>query len=330
MTGPPFRWMQPVLWLLPGAAMLGAGIGAFMAWRDLRGGGLGKSTCEPASCDPGDRQRESRAFAPPRMRSRPSAAVRPSDESHATRRPDPEPPMKRLTRDWFYVAMAAITLLAIAVGFGRTYAAPMVAGTFHGPMALHVHGAFALGWVLLFLAQPLLVRGRRIAAHRRVGRIGFPLAVGVAVTMVPAGVHQVTRDLADGVGEEAVSAMVCVVTSAVMFVVLVACGIVARRDREAHARWLLLATLLVAWPAWFRWRHWFPSVPRPDIWFGVVIPDSWILIAMLRDRITRGGVHPVLGIAGSAIVLENWFEVLAFDTQPWRDVAHAIYGWLHP
>ncbi len=54
---PPFRWMQPVLWLLPGAAILGAGIGAFMAWRGLREGRLARSTCEPARRDSSDRQR---------------------------------------------------------------------------------------------------------------------------------------------------------------------------------------------------------------------------------------------------------------------------------
>lgn len=76
------------------------------------------------------------------------------------------------------------------------------------------------------------------------------MAVGVATTMVPAGVSQVTRDTAGGAGATGVSAIVGVITSGILFVALVACGIVARRDQETHARWLLLATLVVAWPAW--------------------------------------------------------------------------------
>lgn len=230
---------------------------------------------------------------------------------------------------WFYVTMAVLTLVAVAVGFGRTYAVPMATGAFDGPTILHVHGAFALGWVLLFLAQPLLIRLRHPAVHRRLGLLGLPLALGVATTMVPAGVHQATRDAAAGAGETGLSSLVGVVTSAIMFVTLVSCGIVARRDREAHARWLLLATLLVAWPAWFRWRHWFPSVSRPDIWFAVVVPYVWIVVAMLRDRAVRAAVHPVLKFAGSAVIVEQAFEVLAFDTPPWRAVAELLYGWLH-
>jgi hypothetical protein len=230
---------------------------------------------------------------------------------------------------WFYVAIAAVTIVAVAVGFGRTYAAPMASGTFQGPTILHVHGTLALCWVLLFLSQPLLIRIRRQAVHRRLGRLGLPLAFGVAVTMVPAGVYQASRDAAAGGGPTSISSLLGVVTSAILFLTLVTCGILARRDREAHARWLLLATLVVAWPAWFRWRHWFPSVPRPDIWFAVVIPYLWVVVAMLRDRMVRGAVHPVLAVAGTAVVLEQSLEVLAFDSPPWRAAAQFLYAWLH-
>jgi hypothetical protein len=230
---------------------------------------------------------------------------------------------------WFYVAMAAMTLVAVGVGFGRTYAAPMVRGAFRGPAILHVHGALALGWVLLFLVQPLLVRFRNQRIHRSLGRLGLPLAIGVAATMVPAGVYQATRDAAAGAGPTGISSLLGTVTSAVLFVALVSCGILARRNREAHARWLLLATLVVAWPAWFRWRHWFPSVPRPDIWFALVMPYLWILVAVVRDRIVRAAVHPVLAYAGSAVILEQSLEAIFFDTPAWRAASHLLYGWLH-
>jgi len=230
---------------------------------------------------------------------------------------------------WFYVAMAAVIILAVAVGFGRTYAAPMASGTFQGPTILHVHGALALCWVLLFLLQPLLIRLRKQALHRRLGRLGLPLAVGVAATMVPAGVYQASRDAAAGAGPTGISGLLGTVTSAILFVTLVSCGILTRRNREAHARLLLLATLVVAWPAWFRWRHWFPSVPRPEIWFAVALPYLWVGVAMLRDRIVRNAVHPVLAYAGSAVILEQSLEVFAFDTPYWRAAAQWLYVWLH-
>jgi hypothetical protein len=102
-------------------------------------------------------------------------------------------------------------------------------------------------------------------------------------------------------------------------------GVVARRDREAHPRWLLLATLLVVWPAWFRIRHWFPQVPRPELWFGVVVPMFWVAVAIVRDRIARGSVHPVLRFGGTGLILEQCFELWAFDTPLWRAIASALF-----
>lgn len=226
--------------------------------------------------------------------------------------------------------MGGVALLAVAIGFGRTYAAPMARGTFDAPGWVHVHGALALAWVVLFAAQPLLVWRRQLGWHRRVGRLGLPLAVGVALTMVPAGVFQATRDAAAGAGAAGISSLLGVFTSGALFVALVAAGIATRRDREAHARWLLLATLVVVWPAWFRFRHWFPGVPRPDVWFAIVLAYLWIAVAIVRDRVVRGAVHPVLLWGGAAVVLEQSLEVVAFDAPWWRAAAHALHAWVGP
>jgi hypothetical protein len=226
--------------------------------------------------------------------------------------------------------MGVVAVFAICVGFGRTYAAPMMRGTFVGPRILHVHGALALAWVLLFVAQPLLVRWRAFSAHRRLGYVGLPLALAVAGTMIPAGLYSTIRDSDAGLGSIAISPLLGVITSAILFVALVTAGVVARRDREAHSRWLLLATLLVIWPAWFRFRHWFPQVPHPDFWFGVVLPMAWVMVAIIRDRVVRGAVHPVLLFAGTGLILEQGFELFAFDTPLWRATANALFVWLRP
>jgi hypothetical protein len=224
--------------------------------------------------------------------------------------------------------MGVVALLAIFVGFGRTYAAPMLRGTFAGPRILHIHGAFALAWVLLFVTQPLLIRWRASRVHRTLGYAGLPLALAVAVTMIPAGLYEATRDTNLGLGTIAISSLLGVITSAILFVALVTAGIVARRNREAHPRWMLLATLLVVWPAWFRWRHWFPQVPHPDLWFGVVVPMAWVVLAIVRDRVVKGAIHPVLLFAGTGLILEQVFELLAFDNPAWHATSEVIYAWL--
>ena len=49
---------------------------------------------------------------------------------------------------------------------------------------------------------------------------------------------------------------------------------------------------------------------------------------MLRDKLSRGAVHPVLLVGGGAVILEQSLEVVAFDTHPWRATAQLLYDWL--
>jgi hypothetical protein len=86
----------------------------------------------------------------------------------------------------------------------------------------------------------------------------------------------------------------------------------------------------VLWPAWFRFRHYFPEVPHPDIFFGIVLADSLILVAALRDWFVHRRVHFVWLIGGSAPVTENIIEAVFFDTPAWRSLAHVLYGFFAP
>jgi hypothetical protein len=83
----------------------------------------------------------------------------------------------------------------------------------------------------------------------------LPLAIGIAVSMIPAGFYQATREVAAGARPTGISTQLGVVPSGGLFAVLVAAGIITRKKRDAHARWLLLATLKLAFklptlPSW--------------------------------------------------------------------------------
>lgn len=228
----------------------------------------------------------------------------------------------------FFTGMALLGLSVVLAGFSRTYFAPVAAGTFDAPLVVHVHGAAAFAWVLLFGLQTTLIWTGRYDIHVRTGVLGVFIAMVVAGTAVPVGLYVVERDLAAGLGPLAVSSLLGVVTAISLFLVLVAAG-VACRDRPAvHKRLMLLATIVVLWPAWFRLRHWFPDVPKPEIWFGVVAAYSLVPIAMIRDRFVEGRVHPVWWWVGLPVVGEQTAEAFLFDSSPWRAVASGLHSML--
>jgi hypothetical protein len=85
-------------------------------------------------------------------------------------------------RPSFYTGMVLLMAFFVFGGFGMTYWAPLVSGNFPpAPPVVHLHGLVYFCWMLLLIAQPLLVNTRNVALHRSVGTFGIALATLVIV-----------------------------------------------------------------------------------------------------------------------------------------------------
>jgi hypothetical protein len=233
---------------------------------------------------------------------------------------------KRKKRSSFFLIMGIVGLLAIHIGFAKTYLMPVAQGNFKAPLVVYIHGALAFSWILLFFVQTVLIRVNNFRLHRTLGFSSFIIALGTAITTVLVGRYAVEKELANGLGETAISTIFGTITSAILFLSLVIAGYVKRKRPQVHKRLMLLATIVLLWPAWFRFRHYFPPMERPDIWFGLVLADSLIIISWIWDRIANGRVHPTLLYVGLFIIAEQTFEVFMFDSGWWRISSNWIYN----
>jgi len=224
----------------------------------------------------------------------------------------------------FYVGMAWLALGVALVGFAPTFFLPLARGTFSAPWVVYAHGALLFAWLALFAAQAALVRGQRVSEHRRLGTLALALVPAIVVSGLAVGAFAMRRDAAAGGGEPAVSSIVGVVTALLIYAALVAAALALRGRTDVHKRLMLLATVAILWPATFRFRHFFPSVPHPEIVFAIALPDALVLVAMLRDRLVVGRVHPVYLLAGGALIAEHLTEAALFDTPGWRLLAHRL------
>ena len=225
----------------------------------------------------------------------------------------------------FFTAIAMIGIIAILVGFSKTFIIPLVSGTKTWPLTIYAHAFFVFGWVIIFLTQSLLIQNKKYKIHIFIGRWAAFIAVGAAISIIPASLFQIERELKEGLGQTAISSIVGSLASASMFLILVTLGILNRKRPQVHKRFMLLATIILIWPAWFRWRHYFPSVERPDIWFAVVLSDSLILVAFIWDWLKNKYIHPALLYGGLFIIAENVMEILLFDSKGWRVLANTLY-----
>jgi hypothetical protein len=227
---------------------------------------------------------------------------------------------------FFYLAMAWLAAAAALAGFSTTYFIPMAGGAFAGPAVAHVHGLLFFTWLALLIVQISLVRRRNLRLHRRLGLVALPLAAAMVVSGTMMGLHAVGRDLAAGAGEVAYAQLIGVLTAMLIFLAFVAIALAMRRRPDWHKRMMLLATIAILWPAWFRFRHFLPWVPRPDILLAVVVADSLVLVAIARDALSFRRVHPAWLIFGLGLIAEHVAEALLYDTPAWRAAARFLYA----
>lgn len=232
---------------------------------------------------------------------------------------------KRNRKSKFFLILGIIGLFAVLAGFLKPFILPVTNGNFKAPLIIYVHGLFAAIWVILFVIQSTLIQTNKLKVHKELGYLGLAIALGAAITIIPVSLYQVKRELDLGLDQTAVSGIVGAVTTAIMFLSLVAAAVILRFKAPAHKRLMALATIVLLWPAWFRFRHLFPSVPNPEIWFAVVLADSFIILAIFWDLIINKKVHWVFLYVGPVIILEHTVEVILFDSKPWRQIANFLY-----
>ena len=234
----------------------------------------------------------------------------------------------RDTRTRFFVAAAWFSLAVAIVGFTKTFFMPLAGSRFHAPPIVFIHGALFFGWVSLFVLQTNLIRLKKRSLHRVVGWCMAVMAIGMMIATVAVQVFAVKRDVAIGGGQTAISNLVGGCTSMLLFGGLVTAGVLNRHRPDFHKRLMLLATISVMWPAWFRFRHYFPSVPHPEYVFAIFFANTLTLVAMLYDKFTIGRIHPVYLWVGLGIIAEQTMETLLFDNAGWRVVANWLAGFL--
>ena len=149
----------------------------------------------------------------------------------------------------------------------------------------HFHGIVASSWLALLTNQALLMRYRRVALHRRLGKLAYVLAPLFVVSGL-----LITQQMARGANP-----FQAAFGSRLAFVDLLAtagfatCVVLAIRDRrqvQRHARWMACTALLLLPPALGRLAPLLPFVQSFDAAFhtAFVATELLLVVLLLDDR----------------------------------------------
>lgn len=194
------------------------------------------------------------------------------------------------SRSWPWVA----AILAIGVfGFWKPYFSRL--GT-ADPLA-HLHTGLMLAWFALLLVQPVLVRSRRLALHRRLGRVSWVLVPAIVVTMLA-----FARQRLQAAPEEAFTFQAYVLylglTGAGMFATAWALAMWHRREPSLHARYMAGTALVMLDPAIVRVMiFWLPPPGVQNLqWitYGIVYAILGTLMFLERRQPRGRRAFPVL------------------------------------
>jgi hypothetical protein len=236
---------------------------------------------------------------------------------------------------WFYISAGLFVIFLAVVGFGPSI---IDQSTRNAPSTFLVRAhAIAVGaWLLLFLAQAILVATGRTAVHRRLGLVGPVLAllmIGLGYVVLIEFARRgydfsgdVIRALSrQGSAPFNPAVVLFPLGELLSFGVLVGAGFWYRHRAEIHKRLMLLAMVpilvepilhLVGYMA-IRW----PTLRGMGTPISVGATLLLLSASAIKDRLSRQHIHPVsLWVPMLLFVWQIALGTIIFPSAAWRKV----------
>lgn len=234
---------------------------------------------------------------------------------------------------FFYSGAAALLFLLMFVGFqffylhGKAYPGRELTPPIR--ILLIAHGVAMSAWMVLFLAQPLLIATRNRRVHMALGRVGAGLAavivvLGFRVAIGAASVNPPEMKLWNLTPKQFLAVPL---VSIAIFALLVAMAVWKRRQPEAHRPLMLLATLAII-PAAMDRIGFLHNLYTGTIWgtlFGPFFSALVVglLLVCLNGVMTRS-LNRWLAIGYAGLVVASALVMQVAPTHAWESFADLL------
>lgn len=223
----------------------------------------------------------------------------------------------------FFTGMSVAFVIAVFVGFARTYYLRPYFFSNSVPPLLNLHGIVFTLWPVFFVIQTVLVASNRTRVHRRLGIVGGLLVVSMVVVGTVTAIIRAKQN-AVSVGTTApLAGLVMPLGDMVVFPILIGAALYFRNRLDVHKRLMLLATVSIMAPAIIRLPFAFIQT-GPLVFFGLT--DLFIVACMVYDFVARRRVHQATLLGGLIIVVSQLVRVMLLSSSIWLKFATWLAG----
>jgi hypothetical protein len=201
------------------------------------------------------------------------------------------------------------------------------------PFILGLHGAFSVAWLALVSTQVVLAETNNVRLHRTLGW----WTIGVSAAMVPLGEIAAMVDMARSashpdyapqfLGEE--------FQDILAFAVCTTLGVITRKARVEHSRWMIFAALALADVGPGRiWTNLIsPTAANPlQVWLTYYWGTALLILAMIAwDLVKRGRPTRAVILGAALLWTGEWVASLLYFTPAWKTAMAGLvraWGWV--
>jgi hypothetical protein len=189
-------------------------------------------------------------------------------------------PTKALAFEALAPALAGLLLVALVAFWPSYLALPFASSSAY----THAHAVTATAWMLVLIAQPLLIRARRIGLHRSVGRATYVLAPLLVASVLLLAHHRL-RIAPAGAYPIQTYILYLQLSLAAMFAGLYALGLWFRPTPRLHGRLMVCTALTLVDPIAIRLMMWLMPVPTWNYqWATFALTDLLLVALLVADR----------------------------------------------
>jgi hypothetical protein len=211
---------------------------------------------------------------------------------------------------FYFLGLAILVIL----GFWPSYFAKFIDGTADFNFYFHFHAAMAASWVILLVVQPILIRNKKTALHKTIGKLTYILLPLFFLSVILLKHNRIGGEVSLGLGASLWLQLKDLVIIGIMYGI----AIWHKKKIQIHARAMIATGIVFIEPSLGRFiiNVFYPNDFITGFIVTIVLLYALLLILIFLERKQSKGrwIFPLVGVL---YILFHWLYLFKISFPAW-------------